>query len=62
MNETPKELDAAVKVILDYKPPWKDVKDTHNPGRRPSPAPTSAARRLDAQQDGHHQARVGDGD
>ena len=27
MNETPKELDAAVKMILDYKPPPKDAKD-----------------------------------
>ena len=26
MNETPRELDAAVKVILDYKPPPKDTK------------------------------------
>ena len=26
MNETPKELDAAVKVILDYKPPQKNAK------------------------------------
>ena len=25
MNETPKELDAAVKLILDYKPPPKDT-------------------------------------
>ena len=25
MNETPKELDAAVKVILDYKPSPKDA-------------------------------------
>ena len=25
MNETPRELDAAVKVILDYKPPPKDA-------------------------------------
>lgn len=27
MNETPKELDAAVTVILAYKPPPKDAKD-----------------------------------
>ena len=30
MNETPKELDTAVKVILDYKP------QRAKPGKRPS--------------------------
>ena len=25
MNETPKELDAAVKMILNYKPPPKNT-------------------------------------
>ena len=27
MNETPKELDTAIKMILDYKPPPKNTDD-----------------------------------
>ena len=31
MNETPKELDAAVKVILDYKPQKDKGEQTRKP-------------------------------
>ena len=35
MNETPKELDAAVKLILDYKPPPKFTGDDSTETRKP---------------------------
>ncbi len=35
MSETPKELDAAVKLILDYKPPCKPSKDKPEPPEKP---------------------------
>ena len=37
MNETPKELYAAVKVILDYKPPPKDKRDKPVKTIKPDP-------------------------
>ena len=34
MSKTPKELDAAVKMIFDYKPP-KDTEERPNPEASP---------------------------